>query len=102
MLDRSQQACKNAGAKAEDHFTGIIKMVGIGSGAQRPIEDFALTRYACFLLAQNGDPAKSDFVERLKEAHGQMQSDLKEALHVLQAEIRSLLGVSRSAPVAKG
>jgi len=45
---------------------------------------------------------KMEMAERLKDAHGQMRSDLKEALHVLKAEIRILLGVSRSAPVAKG
>lgn len=45
---------------------------------------------------------RKEMAARLKEAHGQIQSDLKEALHVLQGEIRSLLGVSRSAPAAKG
>lgn len=60
VLERAQESCKNAGAQPDDHFTGIIKMVGIGSGAQRPIEDFALTRYACYLIAQNGDPAKPE------------------------------------------
>lgn len=59
-LEKAKEACINAGAMAEDHFVGITKMVGLGSGAQRSIDDFALTRYACYLIAQNGDPAKPE------------------------------------------
>jgi len=43
----------------ENHFRGVTKMVPIGSGAERPVEDIMLTRYACYLIAQNGDPRKS-------------------------------------------
>lgn len=57
---RAKEACGNAGEPPENHFTGINKMVDLGSGAQRAIEDFALTRYACYLIAQNGDPAKPE------------------------------------------
>jgi DNA-damage-inducible protein D len=46
------------GEAVSDHFVGINKMVTIGSGSERTIEDIALTRYACYLIAQNGDPAK--------------------------------------------
>ena len=60
VLERAREACNNAGGQAEDHFTGVIKMVDIGSGAQRPIDDFALTRYACYLVAQNGNPGKAE------------------------------------------
>lgn len=59
-MTRAKEACTNAGFKAEDHFSGITKMVDIGSGAQRPVDDLALTRYACYLIAQNGDPAKPE------------------------------------------
>ncbi|MBP9890142.1 MAG: DNA damage-inducible protein D [Leptospiraceae bacterium] len=60
VIDKSKQSCKNAGLDIADHFADIGKMVGLGSGSQREIEDIALTRYACYLIAQNGDPAKSE------------------------------------------
>ncbi len=42
----------------EDHFRGVTKMVKLGSGAEWPVDDYMLTRYACYLIAQNGDPRK--------------------------------------------
>lgn len=58
VLEKARAACEAAGEAASDHFVGINKMVALGSGGQRSIEDMALTRYACYLVAQNGDPAK--------------------------------------------
>lgn len=58
VVDKAITACNNSGYDPKDHFLGIRKMVSVGSGAQRPIDDIALTRYACYLIAQNGDPAK--------------------------------------------
>lgn len=58
VIDKAITACQNAGHDPKDHFAGISKMVDLGSGAQREIDDIALTRYACYLIAQNGDPAK--------------------------------------------
>lgn len=60
VVDKASEACANAGQKIQDHFADIGKMVELGSGAQRTIADFALTRYACYLIAQNGDPGKSE------------------------------------------
>jgi DNA-damage-inducible protein D len=59
-LDKAKDACKNAGERVSDHFADISKMVGLGSGSLREIDDIALTRYACYLIAQNGDSAKSE------------------------------------------
>jgi len=53
-------ACEQAGAQTDDHFADASKMVGLGSGAARKIDDIALTRYACYLIAQNGDPRKPE------------------------------------------
>lgn len=60
VLSRAQEAAQQAGEPSEHHFTGISKMIDLGKGAQRAVEDFALTRYACYLIAQNGDPAKTE------------------------------------------
>lgn len=51
-------SCENAGDWPDDHFVGINKKVALGSGAEREVEDFLLTRYACYLIAPNGDPSK--------------------------------------------
>ena len=58
VIDKAITACESAGYDPKDHFAHISKMVDLGSGARREIEDIALTRYACYLIAQNGDSAK--------------------------------------------
>lgn len=58
VLAKAQEACANSDHAISDHFVEITEMVGIGSGAQRPVEDWALSRYACYLIIQNADPAK--------------------------------------------
>ena len=58
VINKAKKACECAGSNILDHFRDITKMVELGSSAQRPVEDIALTRYACYLIAQNGDPAK--------------------------------------------
>ncbi len=57
VVEKAKTACKNAGQDINDHFVESDKMVAIGSGTQREITDIALTRYACYLIAQNGDSA---------------------------------------------
>ncbi|MFO1228759.1 MAG: BRO family protein [Alicycliphilus sp.] len=57
-IHRAIESCKSTGYNESDHFRGVTKMVRLGSGAERPVEDFMLTRYACYLIAQNGDPRK--------------------------------------------
>ena len=57
-IEKSKKACENAGEELTHHFRGFTKMINLAKGAQREIEDIALTRYACYLIAQNGDASK--------------------------------------------
>ncbi len=58
VIDKARQACEKSGRVIADHFADISKMVDIGSGAQREVADLRLSRYACYLIVQNGDPTK--------------------------------------------
>jgi DNA-damage-inducible protein D len=60
VILKAKEGCGNAGVKVSDHFADIGKMIELAKGAQREVEDVALTRYACYLIAQNGDAAKNE------------------------------------------
>lgn len=58
VIDRARLACKNSGQEISDHFVDANKMVEIGSNTVRELLDYELSRYACYLIVQNGDPRK--------------------------------------------
>jgi len=60
VIEKAKSACENSEVLVENHFVDVNKMVELGSGAVRKVDDLALTRYACYLIAQNGDPAKNE------------------------------------------
>jgi len=60
VIQKAKDACNNAGNEVLDHFADVSKMVTLGSSSEREVQDIKLTRYACYLIAQNGDPRKEE------------------------------------------
>lgn len=59
-INRAMDSCETSNIAVSNHFREVTKMVSLGSGSQRPVKDYMLTRYACYLIAQNGDPKKEE------------------------------------------
>ena len=60
VIDKAKKSCENAGVIVFEHFADFGKMINLANGAKREIADIALTRYACYLIAQNGDASKNE------------------------------------------
>lgn len=59
-ISRAMDSCETSGIEISDHFREVTEMITVGKGAQRSVKDYMLTRYACYLIAQNGDPKKEE------------------------------------------
>ncbi|MCL2021591.1 MAG: DNA damage-inducible protein D [Betaproteobacteria bacterium] len=65
-IERAVSSCKSSGNPPEHHFAGAGKMIDLGKGGQRDVDDYHLSRFACYLIAQNGDPRKPEIANAQK------------------------------------
>ncbi len=99
-IQRAIASCETTGYRVSDHFRGVTKMVAIGSSAERSVEDFMLTRYACYLIAQNGDPRKEPiaFAQSYFAVQTRKQELIEERMKLLgRLEARDKLRASEKA-----
>ncbi len=78
VIDKAKIACTNSGQDMGNHFVDVNKMVTLGSGSERQIDDMMLTRYACYMIAQNGDPRKEQIA--FAQSYFAMQTRKQELL----------------------
>ncbi len=76
VINKAKESCANSNHKASDHFEDMLDMIDLGKGAKREIESFKLSRYACYLIVQNADPAKE--IVALGQTYFAVQTRLQE------------------------
>ena len=109
-IERAMTSCETSGNSPANHFAGAGKMVGLGSGSLREVDDYQLSRFACYLIAQNGDPRKSEIARaqkyfavqaRRQEQSDQAAADVERLEHRKQTaeEFKALSGAAQDAGV---
>lgn len=109
-IERAKTSCEQSGNDPAYHFAGAGKMVELGSGSQRKIEDYQLSRFACYLIAQNGDPRKPEIAQaqkyfaiqtRRQELSEQLALDMErlELRRQTSEEFKALSGAAQRAGV---
>jgi len=98
VIEKAKESCKNSNHEISDHFANVSKMVVIGLGTERSVDDIKLTRYACYLIAQNGDPRKEEIAfaqsyfavqtrkQEIIEDHIRLAERLKARKHLKDSE----------------
>ncbi len=112
VISKAMKACINSGQTLENHFADISKMVPIGSNTVRPVKDYKLDRYACYLIAQNGDNTKPEIaqaqtyfaVQTRKQELFEQMSDAEKRLLIrdeVTTENKKLFGTAKAAGVTQ-